>query len=171
MNEYDKQAQDFATKYKVSMTAEYLGHFPRLGEYAVAQFRITLHREGKKDYTFEYSDSLQDSWKYFDENGRKQTTKTQGLPPKLRQADRPTKGGEQPKGRYTLYPVIPKPSLYDVLTCVTKSDPGTFEDFCSEYGYDTDSRKALEVYFAVQKDWLACNNMFHDCLDELQEIN
>ncbi len=28
----------------------------------------------------------------------------------------------------------------------------TFEDWCSELGYDTDSRKALEMYLACQKE-------------------
>lgn len=171
MNEYDKQAQDFASKHRVTMQADYLGHFPRLGEYAVAQFRVTLSREGKKDYTFQYSDSLRDSWKYIDCNGTKQHIKTQGLPPKLSQKYWPNKGQQQKIGPFSLYPTIPSPSLYDILTCLTKSDPGTFEDFCLEYGYDNDSRKALEVYFAVQKDWIECNNIFHDCLDELQEVN
>jgi len=168
MDEYDKQAQDFASKHRVTMQAEYLGHFPRLGEYAVAQFNITLHREGKNDYTFQYSDSLQSSWRY---ENREKREKGKGMPPRLKQEYYPTNGGEQKIGFNLLVPVRPKPSLYDILTCLTKSDPGTFEDFCSEYGYSDDSRKALDLYFAVQKEWLACNNMFHDCLEELQEIN
>lgn len=63
------------------------------------------------------------------------------------------------------------PSAYDLLTCLTKSDPGTFEDFCSEFGYDTDSRRAEKVYNAVKKEWDDVNGFFSDAeLDELQEI-
>lgn len=175
MSEYNKQAQDFAAKYHVTMTAEYLGHFARLGDHATANFNITLEREGKKPYTFQYSDSLQDSWQWGDKRNRpsygEPFKKKAGVPPQLRQEHWPAKGGRQDIGHWVLYPVIPKPSLYDILTCLTKYDPGTFDDFCSESGYDADSRKALEIYFAVQKDWLECNNMFHDCLYELQEIN
>ena len=35
-------------------------------------------------------------------------------------------------------------SAYDLLACITKSDPGNFRDFCSDFGYDTDSRKAFD---------------------------
>lgn len=31
------------------------------------------------------------------------------------------------------------PSTYDLLACITKSDPGTFVDWCADYGYDDDS--------------------------------
>lgn len=52
-------------------------------------------------------------------------------------------GGETP---------IP-PTAYDVLTCLTKYDPGTFEEFCSDFGYDTDSRRAERTYKAVVAEW------------------
>ena len=29
------------------------------------------------------------------------------------------------------------PTEYDVLACLTKYDPGNYEDFCSEFGYET----------------------------------
>ena len=38
------------------------------------------------------------------------------------------------------YPKI-KPSVYDIFACLQKYDPETFEDFCAEFGYDTDSKK------------------------------
>ena len=63
------------------------------------------------------------------------------------------------------------PSAYDVLTCLTKYDPGTFKDFCADFGYSDDSIKALETYRAVQDEWSEVVLMFNDCLDELMEIN
>ena len=36
------------------------------------------------------------------------------------------------------------PVAYDVLAAITKTDPGSFEDFCDELGYDSDSRKRSE---------------------------
>lgn len=63
------------------------------------------------------------------------------------------------------------PKLYDVLSCLTKYDPESFENFCSEFGCDQDSRKAERTYKAVCKEWKAVNRLFNDCLDELQEIN
>jgi hypothetical protein len=62
------------------------------------------------------------------------------------------------------------PTMYDVLTCLTKYDPETFEYFCREYGYDTDSIKALETYKAVQREFNGVNRLFADVLEQLQEI-
>lgn len=45
------------------------------------------------------------------------------------------------------------PRPYNLLTCLTKYDPGTFSDFCNESGYDTDSRTAERTYKAVVKEW------------------
>jgi hypothetical protein len=63
------------------------------------------------------------------------------------------------------------PSKYDVLACITNRDPGSFEDFCSDFGYDTDSRKAERTYKAVCKEYKAVDRLFGDIIEELQEIN
>lgn len=45
------------------------------------------------------------------------------------------------------------PVAHDVLDCLlSDADLGanTFDDFCAELGYDTDSRKALESYLECQ---------------------
>ena len=63
-----------------------------------------------------------------------------------------------------------EPTMYDILTCLTKYNPETFEDFCSEYGYNTDSIKALKTYKAVQREFNGVNRLFSDVLDQLQEI-
>lgn len=42
---------------------------------------------------------------------------------------------------------------YDVVSCLQWSDPGTFEEFCGEFGEDMDSRKA-------EKTWKACRAQF-----------
>ena len=62
------------------------------------------------------------------------------------------------------------PTMYDVLTCLTKYDPYSFEDFCGDYGYDEDSRKAEKIYRAVVKEYKAVQRLFGDILEELQEI-
>lgn len=63
-----------------------------------------------------------------------------------------------------------KPSMYDVLACLTKYDPESFENFCSAYGYDTDSRRAEKTYRAVVKEYEAVERLFGDILEELREI-
>lgn len=62
------------------------------------------------------------------------------------------------------------PTAYDVLTCLTKTDPGTFEEFCSEFGYDTDSRKAEKTYKACVKEYFGVHRLFGDVMDGLMEI-
>lgn len=43
-----------------------------------------------------------------------------------------------------------------------KYDPGSFENFCSEYGYDTMSDKAEKTYNAVYDEWLNVSRLFND---------
>lgn len=63
------------------------------------------------------------------------------------------------------------PSAYHVLACLTKNDPGTFADFCADFGYDSDSIKAQKIYFAVQEEWNAIRRMFsNEQIDQLREI-
>lgn len=64
------------------------------------------------------------------------------------------------------------PNEYDILACVQKYDPGIFEDFCSEYGYDEDSKTAERIYFACQKEYGGlCKIFTQNQLELLQEIN
>ena len=60
------------------------------------------------------------------------------------------------------------PTPYDLLSCLTKADPGTFEDMCSAYGWDTDSRKALKQYRAVVREWSKVRNFFTP--EEIEEL-
>lgn len=65
--------------------------------------------------------------------------------------------------------ITPKP--YDVLACLTNYDPGTFENFCGDYGYDIDSRKAYKTYKAVLKEWKNVERLFTpEQIKLLQEI-
>lgn len=63
-----------------------------------------------------------------------------------------------------------EPTEYDILACLEKYDVGSFEDFCLEFGYDTDSRKAEKTYKAVVKEYNNVMRVFGDVIDELAEI-
>jgi len=64
------------------------------------------------------------------------------------------------------------PTAYDLLTCITKYDPGTFENFCGDYGYDSDSRKAEKIYQGVVKEWEKVSKFFtEEELTALGDIN
>jgi len=60
---------------------------------------------------------------------------------------------------------------YDVLACLTKDNPGMFSDFCSEYGYEEDSRKAFSTYEDVCEEWKKVSSFFSASeIEELLEV-
>ena len=64
-----------------------------------------------------------------------------------------------------------EPTMYDILACLQKYELNTFEDFCSEFGYDEDSRTAERTYKAVCKEYNGMLRVFgDDILEEMQEI-
>lgn len=64
-----------------------------------------------------------------------------------------------------------KVSRYDILACITKYNPGTFNEFCEEFGYDNDSMKAFKIYQAVCEEWEGISRIFTEKqLEELREI-
>lgn len=63
-----------------------------------------------------------------------------------------------------------RPTAYDILACLDIfSDGNSFEDFCSNYGYETDSRKALKTYKAVMEQTEDLKRVFS--LEQLEELN
>jgi hypothetical protein len=65
-----------------------------------------------------------------------------------------------------------EPSDYDILACLTKYEVGTLENFCSEFGYDTDSKRADKIYTAVLKEFAMVQTLWTDAeIEVLQEIN
>jgi hypothetical protein len=64
------------------------------------------------------------------------------------------------------------PTPYDVIACLTKYDPGTFKNFCGDFGYDTDSRKGYATYKAVIREWQKVQTFFTESeIEQLAEIN
>lgn len=64
------------------------------------------------------------------------------------------------------------PTAYDVLAGMSTCYGDTFEDFCYNFGYDEDSRKAYETYKAVQEQERNIYKLFtHEELAKLSEIN
>lgn len=56
------------------------------------------------------------------------------------------------------------PTLYGVL-CALKADATnglTFSEWCAEYGYDTDSRKAFDLYYTCQESETQSRKFFGD---------
>jgi hypothetical protein len=62
-----------------------------------------------------------------------------------------------------------EPKLADVLDCLSSDASGLessrgFEDWCSDYGYDTDSRKAEKIYKSVEHQAKRLKNFLGDSL-------
>jgi len=59
-----------------------------------------------------------------------------------------------------------EPTAYGILTCLTKYDTGSFENFCGDFGYNTnsyaESRKARKTYNAVRKEYEALAKMYSE---------
>ena len=65
------------------------------------------------------------------------------------------------------------PTLADVVHCLMSeardiANTSTFEEWCDEFGYDHDSRKAEKTYQACCATYMATRSMFR--LDELSEL-
>lgn len=68
-----------------------------------------------------------------------------------------------------------EPTAYDVLACISGdlNCPETFEEFCSEYGGNTDSRKALALFRRCDSFGRRLRAFFNtdEMREELQQIN
>lgn len=171
MNNYEKQAADFLEKYNCTMEVEFIKndfHFD--GDKDKRDiYKITLKRGGRK-MVLNFGQSLNCSGKFW--VGYKMAGNA-----RHRNALPFNDIKEAQKHSYFNNFVVQKnenfeePTAYSVLTCLQKYDVGTFEDFCSEFGYDEDSKKAEKTYNAVVKDYKDVCSLFNDEeLSELQEI-
>lgn len=69
-----------------------------------------------------------------------------------------------------------KPTAYDFLACLQKYDVGSFEDFCSEFGYemyDYDygnyNKESLKTYKATVKEYNKVIELFGDVIEKMRE--
>ena len=130
-NNYEQQAQEFATKAGLKLSIldqNYKSHFSDDAKNGVSRWVFKCRLSvGKKSYTFDF-------WQSINENDK-------------------------------------QPTLYDVLTCLEKYGYEDFEDFCSNLGYDSDSRTAEKTFKAVQREYNAICRLFtSEQIEELREI-
>lgn len=175
-SEYDKQAEKFLQDTGTTIKAEYQGHrkyFPGDGCQR-AVYEITLEREGHAPYSFSFGQSLSDSYSWSRGQEAIFSRRCCSEPHGIKNINKLRDSGESFwfKGwNYQAKPVKAAPSAYDVLACIEKSEPMTFEEFCDNYGYNSDSIADEKTYKAVLDQQIHINRIFADCMDELQEIN
>lgn len=132
-------------------------------------YNITLKR-GQRKYSFKFGQSIMNSQYYKDSVAGRTYTLNGGCRTgnfSIRDIEKYKSGGVNLtliKGE--------TPDLYSVLACLQKYDVGTFEDFCSDFGYEEDSRTAKKTYKAVVKEYdKICSLFNNEELEILQLIN
>jgi hypothetical protein len=67
-----------------------------------------------------------------------------------------------------------EPVVYDILSCITKYDPDSLDNFIKDYGYEIHSADdfyhARDTYKAVCREWKGVQRLFGDVMELLQEI-
>lgn len=174
LSNYEKQAIDFMTAVGARMEVEFLEngfHFEGDKEKRDI-YQITLINAHGREFKFRFGNSLNDSGFYYTKGVKKTDIDRTLLGASNSVAKIKAKDWDflnNGKSDKIHYPVAP--NSYSVLACLTKYDPGTFENFCHEFGYDTDSRKALKTYKAVQNEWLNIERLFTESeIELLREI-
>lgn len=153
MDEYIKQATDFLQKTYSKMKIEYVGlavnkEWKEKEKRCLYEITLTSPRGSM---TFDFWDSIRN-------------TRIRTMPFDAYNVQANKELAAKKKAAV--------PSVYDVLACLQKCDPGTFENFCSDYSYDEDSRTAIRVYLAVQNEYTQLARLFTpEQMEELAEIN
>ncbi len=198
--DYKKQAEDFLKSTNTVLTVEYDGTYNRNNFGVRDNYKITLKRDSR-EYSFIFSQSLQCSGKWHIKQKspsfyHKEIYAISHEKPRLGLAREFVNWNDlyiisgkikhindlgninslhervkNQKAEIVKNNDFKEPSAYDILACLTKYDPGLFEDFCADYGYDEDSRKGYNIYEAVRNEYLNLAKLFTDSeLEEMQEI-
>jgi len=142
-SKHEQAANEFLFQTKAEIKAD----FKRIGKhFADDQDERPIYEitisRGKRNFTFDFGDSIAH----------------------LEEAQKHDKPIETLQGE--------TPTNYNILACLQKYDVGNFENFCSEFGYDSDSRKAEKIYKAVKNEFQNLQTLFSDDeMEVLQEIN
>lgn len=167
--DYQKQATDFLDKMGATIKITYLKtglHFDGDKDQRDI-YEVELSRKGRS-YKFNFGNSINASgefllhdYRLIDKFNRRFISKNEAK--RLGQWD--IKQSMKPNKNYS------QPSAYDVLAALTKYDPGTFDNFCNDFDYSNDSKKAERIYNAVREEYLNVSRLFNeDELNEMREI-
>mgnify|MGYP001573819197 CR=1 FL=1 len=156
--DYQKQGTDFLTETGTTMKVDFVGndyHFDDDKEKRDI-YRVTLERNGRK-YSFRFGQSIAKSG--IGGLFRSDCEKCDKLPI------------QDTKEAHRSHTKRQFPTAYDVLTCLTKHDPGSIDDFSDEYGVrDLKPSKLQKTYNAVREEWEGVRLLFSDVMEKLQEI-
>lgn len=181
-NEYQQQALDFLAKTTTKITCEFVEN-----NYHFAQdtdtrdiYNVTIER-GSRKFQVRFGQSIVNSTHILDTHTRRTYSMTgkgisncnwkldvEHILPKLQSGV--GEGYVSNADGHTLVKGT-APTEYDILTCIQKYDPSTFENFCDEFGFSTDSISATKIYEACVKEWNGVQSIWNDEeIELLQEI-
>lgn len=168
--DYEKQAEDFMNECSAKMDIMFVGCMPNCmwdDKESRNRYSVTITTP-KGKMNLDFWDSLNNTWKFKMAHDKDRCARNMygryyeglSITEKARVRDR-MRGMEQ-EGR---------PTYYDILACLESYDPGTFKDFCSEFGYSDDSIKAFKIYTACQEQYAdLCRIFTPEQMDKLREI-
>ena len=164
ISEYDKKAMNFLEKTNTKFECKFLKNDKYFDDDKEKRdiYEITLTR-GERVFKFNFGQSLANSgkWKIWSSDGLILTNDD-------KEANRHRARHEE----VYRHKEFEEPTPYDVLACLEKNDVGSFENFCSVFGYDTDSKKVEKMYNTVLNEWNNVRILWTDEeIEQLQEIN
>lgn len=173
MNNYEQQAADFLEKTGSNIEIKFLKYDKHFEDDKEPRdvYTVTLSR-GSRSYTFNFGNSLNDSGFYYTKGVKKYPIDRKYLnAPNLVSVIKRADWDFQNNGKSDTIHRPVEPTAYDILACLQKYEVGTFEDFCSNFGYDTDSRKAEKIYKAVLNEYAQLCTLYTDAeMEQMQEI-
>lgn len=125
-------------------------------------WKISLKKDGRSIYSFPYTQGIGHAPYYKTIKGFKDSV--YNFNPLL---------SEAVTGKvFGTHFAIPAPCLVDVCYSIAmdaSSGRMDFEDFCSEFGYDSDSRKAKKIHKACKKAYLRVGEVLTDKINNICE--
>jgi len=168
---YEKQGTDFLEKTGTKFKADFLKYGKHFDDDKEARdvYKITLSRKGRS-YSFNFGQSINASGRFIILNH------TDKYPIGTRIHDKLAL--EKSRSRYFGYgkyyennKEFAEPTPYCVLSSLQKDEVGTLKNFCDDFGYSSDSKKAEKIYNAVACEHSNLKMLFDDKeLEEMAEI-
>lgn len=181
---HEDQANRFLKDTETTIKTEFLRHGKHFEDDTHTRdiYEVTMTR-GDREYKFNFGQSIINSGVVLFHTGGKRTRHTGFIMPddlrKKAEAEplkkRRIVTGWMSREHFSLHGLKFKfqhPTAYNVLACLQKSDPESFDNFCSEFGYDTDSKQAEKTHQTVRDEWLNVERLFTESeIVRLWDIN
>jgi predicted O-linked N-acetylglucosamine transferase (SPINDLY family) len=176
MTDYEKQAVDFLSKTNTSISVNFLRHGKHFDDDKQSRdiYNITLKR-GEREFSLKFVQSIAKSgFKVYmakNKHNLNNLSALKDLPLCKTRKEAITAVSQAITLNGVAVDDREAPTAYDVLSCLQKYDCGSFENFCSECGFDVDSRKAERIYKAVCEEWANVQRLWTDEeISQLQEV-